>query len=141
MILGTSFKGQQASLVAQLVKDAGDLGSIPGLGRSPGEGKGYPLQYSGLENSKGCIVHGVAKSWTRLRDFHFTLRANVRSVFVNVPHVLLKNVHFAAAGICSTKYQYAQAGIKSYSLLMAVLLVLTSLPDVQYKPLHSHIEH
>ena len=35
----------------------GDLGSIPGLGRFPGEGKGYPLQYSGLENSMGCIVH------------------------------------------------------------------------------------
>ena len=49
----------------------GDLGSIPGLGRSPGEGKGYPLQYSGLENSVGCIVHGVAKSQTRLSDFHF----------------------------------------------------------------------
>ena len=42
--------------------NAGDLGSIPGLGRSPGEGKGYPLQYSGLENSVNCIVHGVAKS-------------------------------------------------------------------------------
>ena len=39
--------------------NTGDLGSIPGLGRSPGEGKGYPLQYSGLENSKDCIVHGV----------------------------------------------------------------------------------
>ena len=38
----------------------GDLGSIPGVGRSPGEGKGYPLQYSGLENSMDCIVHGVA---------------------------------------------------------------------------------
>ena len=50
--------------------DAGDLGSIPGLGRSPGEGKGYPLQYSGLENSMDCIVHGVAKSRTRLSDFH-----------------------------------------------------------------------
>ena len=49
----------------------GDLGSIPGLGRSPGEGKGYPLQYSGLENSTDCIVHGVAKSQTRLSDFHF----------------------------------------------------------------------
>ena len=36
------------------------LGSIPGLRRSPGEGKGYPLQYSGLENSMDCIVHGVA---------------------------------------------------------------------------------
>ena len=42
----------------------GDLGSIPGLGRYPGEGKGNPLQYSGLENSVDCIVHGVAKSWT-----------------------------------------------------------------------------
>ena len=41
-----------------------DLGLIPGLGRSPGEGKGYPLQYSGLENPMDCIVHGVAKSWT-----------------------------------------------------------------------------
>ena len=48
-----------------------DLGSIPGLGRSPGERKGYPLQYSGLENSMDCIVHGVAKRWTRLSDFHF----------------------------------------------------------------------
>ena len=51
--------------------NAGDLGSIPGLGRSPEEGKGYPLQYSGLENSMDCIVHGVAKSWTHLSDFHF----------------------------------------------------------------------
>ena len=51
--------------------DAGDLGSVPGLGRSPGEGKGYPLQYSGLENSMDCIVHGVAKSQTRLSNFHF----------------------------------------------------------------------
>ena len=45
------------------------LGSIPRLGRSPGEGKGYPLQYSGLENSKDHIVHGFAKSRTRLSDF------------------------------------------------------------------------
>ena len=40
----------------------GDLGLILGLGRSPGEGNGYPLQYSGLENSMNCMVHGVAKS-------------------------------------------------------------------------------
>ena len=52
--------------------DAGDLGSILGLGRSPGEGKCYPLQYSGLENSMDCIVYGVAKSRTQLSDFHFT---------------------------------------------------------------------
>ena len=50
--------------------NAGDLGLIPGLGRSPGKGKGYPLQYSGLENSTGCIVHGIAKNRTRLTDFH-----------------------------------------------------------------------
>ena len=50
----------------------GDLGSIPALGRSAGEGKVYPLQYSSLENSMDCIAHGVAKSWTRLSDFHFT---------------------------------------------------------------------
>ena len=46
---------------------------IPGLGRFPGEGKGYPLQYSGLKNSMDCIVHGVSKSWTRLSDCHFHL--------------------------------------------------------------------
>ena len=51
--------------------NTGDLGSIPGLGRSPGEGKGCPLQYSGLENSMDCRVHGVAKSRTRLSKFHF----------------------------------------------------------------------
>ena len=44
--------------------NVGDLSSIPGLGRSPGEGKGYSIQYSGLENSVDCIVHGVAKSQT-----------------------------------------------------------------------------
>jgi len=52
----------------------GDLGSILGLGRSPGEGKGYPHQYSGLENSKDCTVHGVAKSQTQLSNFHFWRR-------------------------------------------------------------------
>ena len=44
--------------------NAGDLGSIPGLGRSPGAGKGDPLQYSGLENSMDYIVHGVTESQT-----------------------------------------------------------------------------
>ena len=55
------------------VWSAGDLGLIPGSGRSPGEGNGNPLQYSGLEISmdRGAwrdIVHGAAKSWTRLSD-------------------------------------------------------------------------
>ena len=52
--------------------NVGDLDLIPGLGRSPEEGNGYPLQYPGLENSMDCVVHGAAKSWTRLSDFHFT---------------------------------------------------------------------
>ena len=47
-----------------------DLGLIPGLGRSPGEGDGYPLQYSGMENSMDCIVHELTKSRTQLSDFH-----------------------------------------------------------------------
>ena len=46
-------------------------GFDPGLGRSFGEGRGYPLQYSGLENSMDNIVHGVAKNWTWLSNFHF----------------------------------------------------------------------
>ena len=53
--------------------NAGDLGSVPKLGRSLGEGKDYPLQHSGLGNSLLSIVHGVPKSWTRLSDFHFSL--------------------------------------------------------------------
>ena len=50
--------------------NVGDLGSIPGLGRSSGEGNSYPLQYSGLENSMDCIVHGVTNSQTQLSNFH-----------------------------------------------------------------------
>ena len=70
------------SLVAQTVKasayNAGDSGLIPGLGRSPGEGNGSPLQYSCLENPMDggawwAAVHGVTKSWTRLSDFTFFL--------------------------------------------------------------------
>ena len=51
--------------------NAGDLGLIPGLGKSPREGKGYAFQYSGLENSMDCTVHGVTKSQTLLSNFHF----------------------------------------------------------------------
>ena len=50
--------------------NVGDLGSIPGLGRSPGKRKGYPLQHSGLENS---MDHGVTKSWIQLSDFPFSV--------------------------------------------------------------------
>ena len=58
-------------MVAQMLKTLLQC-RIPGLGRSPGEGKGYQLRYSGLENSMDCIFHGVARSRTQLSDFHFT---------------------------------------------------------------------
>ena len=58
--------------------NAGDLSSIPRSGRSPGEANGNSLQYSCLENSMDrgagqAVVHGIAKSWTQLCDFHFSL--------------------------------------------------------------------
>ena len=59
--------------VKEFACNAGDLGLIPELERSPGEGKGYPLQYSGLENSMDYTVHGVSKSQTQLNDFHFII--------------------------------------------------------------------
>ena len=68
------------------------MGSIPELGRSPGEGKGYPLQYSGLENSMDCIVHGVAKSQTWLGKFHFNFSLNAY------------NITFPIFNLCELKY-------------------------------------
>ena len=73
---GMGFPGGSAG--KESVCSAGELGSIPGLRGSPGEGNGYPLQYSGLENSMDCIVHGVAKSWTRLNNLHFISRQEQR---------------------------------------------------------------
>ena len=61
-----------ASVSKESACNVGDLGLISGLRRSPAEGKGYPFQYSGVENSMYCIVHGVAKSGTRVSNFHFT---------------------------------------------------------------------
>ena len=60
-----------ASLFTQMAKNLHAC-KRPGLGRAPGEGKGYPPQYSGLENSMDCIAHGVAKSQSWLSDFNFT---------------------------------------------------------------------
>ena len=64
-------QGHYGSAGKESACNAGDLGSIPGFASSSGEGNGYPLQYSGLENSMDCIVHGVTKSWTRLSNFDF----------------------------------------------------------------------
>ena len=71
-LLASSIKLSFLLPYTQLVKNPPamweTLGPIPGLGRSPGEWKGYPLQYSGLEDSTDFIVHGVAKSQTRMSD-------------------------------------------------------------------------
>ena len=66
-------------------RNAGDLGSIPGSGRSPAEGRSFPLPYSGLENSMDCLAHGVAKSQSRLNDFHFHFQGkdfSIKGVFI-----------------------------------------------------------
>ena len=76
-----------ASLVAQLVKNLPAMLEtwVQSLGweDSPGEGKGNPLQYSGLEYSTDCIVHGIIKSWIQLRDFH--LHIWTKEKFPNSP--------------------------------------------------------
>ena len=91
---------------------AGDLGSIPGLGRSPGEGKGYPRQYSGPENSMDYTVHGVSKSRTRLSDFHLHQCHNWVDVGMKIntkPWVALLNLQLL------TQYHllYASSGYTS----------------------------
>ena len=69
IILSMGFPG--ASNGKESACNAGDLGSVPGLRRCPGEGKRYPLQDSGLENPMDCRGHGVVKSQTGPSDFHF----------------------------------------------------------------------
>ena len=71
--------------------NAGDWGSVPDLGRSPGEGKGYPCQYSDLENSMSRIVHGDAKCRARLSNFHFHFIFCDISV-INVLRFILANL-------------------------------------------------
>ena len=77
----------------------GDLGSIPGLGRFPGEGKGYPLQYSGLENFMDYSVHGVAKSPMRMRDCHFTLWLYI---FTTASKYFFNSLHTWKCIVCSS---------------------------------------
>ena len=89
--------------------NAGDLSSIPGLGRSPGEVNGYSLQYSGLENSMNrgvwhATVHGVAKSWTQLCDFHFHVCINLNILYYYI-HVCVLSCDQLFAALWSVAHQ------------------------------------
>ena len=81
--MATSKAIPDSSVGKESACNAGYPGSIPGLGRSTREGKGYPFQCSGLENSVDCIVHGVTKSQTRLSNFHFHFQSHPQK---EVPH-------------------------------------------------------
>ena len=104
--------------------NVGDLGSIPGLGGSPGEGKGYPLQYSGLENSMDCTVHGVPKSQIQLSDFHSpqTTQIFISSLFTLRLHTILTFVN-----ICKISQQIVSNGLGRDQNFTPHLLFLKSL--------------
>ena len=70
---------------------AGDLGSIPGLGRCPGEGKGYVLHYSGHENSTDCLVHGFCRVRHNWETFTFTFAILTKKHNINFVHFVSKN--------------------------------------------------
>ena len=76
-----------SSAVKESACSAGDLGLIPGLGRPPGEGNNYLLEFSGLENSMGCIVHGLTRSQTQLSNVHFHGMWRLNSLTRDQTHV------------------------------------------------------
>ena len=92
--------------------NAGDLGSIPRLGRSPGEEKGYPLQCSGLDNSMDCIVYGVTKSQTWMRDFHFVYHVYTVVMFEKmIPRPYNKIINYWS--IASNKRRFSDSSSES----------------------------
>ena len=104
--------------------NAGDLGSIPGLERCPGEGKAYPLHYSGLENSKHCIVHGVTKSQTWLRDFlsFFYLLVLTSSKFLillRLSYSICKMVVVIVSTLLGYGRDYTDTECKAFSTVLA----------------------
>ena len=96
----------------------GDQGLIPGLRGAPGEGNYFPLQYSGLENSMGCIVHGVAQSWMQLSDFHMSLyilffssvihKTGMKKIFFKIFISVLKIPVFSNIFVISTYWLYVK---------------------------------
>ena len=100
--------------------NAGDLGLIPGLERSSREGQGYPLQYSGLENSMDCIIHGIAGSQTRLGDFH-SLSSNVETSIQSSVHSDTET----SLGLFQSSRLRMKNRIKTLVILKRLLIVST----------------
>ena len=111
--------------------NVGDLGSIPGLGRSPGEGKGYSLQYSDLENSMYCIVHGVTKSWTWLSDFHFHFTSLYGHLLSHLSHLTFYDpMDCSPPGSSVHEILQAKIGVGSHALLQGIFPTQGSNPRV-----------
>ena len=91
---------------------------IPGLGQSPGERKGYPLQFSGLENSMDCIVHGVAKSWTQLSDLTELRISEIKECLIKLRFVFLIIKH-----IPSSSTEVLTSSLKDSSFLFFSIIV------------------
>ena len=107
--------------------NAGDLGLIPELGRSPGEGNSYLLHYSGLENSMDCIVHGVAKNRTQLSDFHFD--------FVSLLQLLHSTTLWYTKGISAVCYCKITQNLWWYRSVQ----VLLSIKQLQFTHLYDKL--
>ena len=109
--------------------NAGDLGLIPGLGRSPGEGNGHPVQYSGLENSMDCIAHGVSKSETQL-SLHSLLK--LKTCIPCVSAVLLLDIYLIAyVSTCTPRGMCKNIPGVSFILVSLVAQTVRTLPAMQ----------
>ena len=85
--------------------NAGDPGLAPGWGRSLGEGKGYTLQYSGLENSMDCIVHRVPKSQTQLSSFHFNSFLALINILLSACTTVQLSIHPLKGILVASKFR------------------------------------
>ena len=119
--------------------NVGDLGSIPGLGRAPGEGNGYLLQYSGLKNSMDCIVLG-AKSQTRLSDFHRAYHAPVQNLpLTPISRIKSKDLVMAIEVLCILVPTPALTSISTllhltHCIHLQALLLLVQIPEKAISP-------
>ena len=99
--------------------NAGDLGSIPGLERSPGEGTSYPLQFSGLENSVDCIVHGVAESQTRITSwfFEFWLGKFILGEYIKYTEIFHRYSRIFCPNLITTRFIISSKNIKAKKMI------------------------